>query len=132
MKPLAWLGALALLAIGIFLLRAELMTVELDAEPGSRTEFVVQATTRENEALLPEMTRGLVSVCRLLVNADVTEQSFRRTAEQEFAFTLAPGLDEFDLREMRGCLSDTRVQHLLVDVVHVETTVPTDRSQDSA
>lgn len=132
MKALAWVGGLALLAVGVLLLRAELMTVELGTEPGSRTDFVVQATSREDEAHLTEMTRGLVSVCRLLVNADVAEQSFRRTAEQEYAFTLVPGLDEFDLREMRGCLSDARVQHLLVDVVHVETTQRTGRSANSA
>ena len=131
MRALAWLSGLALLAVSVLVLRAELMTVELDSEPGSRTAFVVQATTLEDEGHLTEMTRGLVSVCRLLVNADVAEQSFQRTSDREYAFTLVPGLDEFDLREMRGCLADTRVQHLLVDVVYVETTTRTEPLRES-
>ena len=123
MKALAWVVGLVLAAAGIVVLRAELMTVELEAAEGSRTAFVVEARTREDPALLPEMTRGIVSVCRLLVNADVVQRTFQRTGDDRFAFVLEPGLDEFDLREMRGCLQDARVQHLLVDVVSSETEV---------
>jgi hypothetical protein len=122
-KPLVWLAGVAVAAAAVLALRAELMTVELEPAAGSRTAFVVQAHTREDPRLLDEMTRGIVSVCRLLVNADVVQRSFRRTGEDRFAFVLEPGLDEFDLREMRGCLQDARVQHLLVDVVAAETAV---------
>ena len=118
---LACAAATVLAATGVFLLRAELMTVELDAVEGSRTAFVVEARTREDPVLLEEMTRGLVSVCRLLVNAHLVQSSFQRTGDDEFAFVLEPGLDEFDLREMRGCLQDARVQHLLVEVVDTDT-----------
>ena len=114
--------AVIVAAAAVVLLRAELMTVHVEMAEGSRTQFVVEARTREDPRLLHEMTRGLVSVCRLLVNADVVQRSFQRTGD-DFAFVLEPGLDEFDLREMRGCLQDTRVQHLLVEVVAAETTV---------
>lgn len=122
-KGLVWLVAAAVAAAGIFVLRAELMTVELETAEGSRTSFVVEARTREDPQLLDEMTRGLVSVCRLLVNADVVQRSFQRTDDRQFVFVLEPGLDEFDMREMRGCLQDARVQHLLVDVVEAQTAV---------
>jgi hypothetical protein len=79
-KALAWAGGLLVLALGVGLLRAELMTVEVEGEPGTRTEFVLQARTREDPGHLTEMTHGLVSVCRLLVNADLAERSFRRTS----------------------------------------------------
>ena len=105
---------------GVLLLRSELMTVHTPTPPGSRTSFVIEADTREHPRHLPEMTRGLVSVCRLLVNADVVEDTFVAEAEDVFSFTLRPALDEFDVREMRGCLQDTRVQFLKVDVREVQ------------
>ncbi len=47
-------------------------------KPGARTEFVVRAETREDHGCLTGTTRGVVGVCRLLVDADLTEGSFRR------------------------------------------------------
>ena len=113
--------AVAATAVGVVALRAELMTVHTPMPPGSQTSFVVVADTREARRHLPEMTRSLVSVCRLLVNSDVVEQSFQARPGGEFRFSVTPGLDEFDVREMRGCLQDARVQHLLVDVLEVRT-----------
>ena len=121
-KVLLWAVAAVVAGAGLLALRAELMTVEHDAVAGSRTAFVVEASTREDPRLLPEMTSGIVSVCRLLVNADLVQRSFQRTGDSEFVFVLEPGLDEFDMREMRGCLQDARVQHLLVEVVEAQTT----------
>ncbi len=46
----------------------------------------------------PALTRGLASTCRLLVNADVMEDSFEPVGGGIFAFRLRPGLDEFDRR----------------------------------
>ena len=116
--------AVVVAAAGVLLLRAEVMTVTRRLPPGSHTDVVLEARTREDPRLLPEMTRSLVSLCRLLVNADVDERSFTDLGGGGFAFRVTPGLGEFDLREMRGCLQDTRVQHLLVDVQEIETVVP--------
>ena len=118
------LAALALAVAGVLLLRAEVMTVHAAQPPGSRTEFVLEAATREDPRLLPEMVSSLVSVCRLLVNADLVERSLLSTGDRRFAFSVTPGLGEFDLREMRGCLQDTKVQHLLVEVQEVQTVGP--------
>ena len=123
-KAVLRLAALALAVTGIVLLRAELMTVHIPQPPGSRTEFVLVAATREDPRLLPEMVSSLVSVCRLLVNADLVERSLLETGDRTFAFSVTPGLGEFDLREMRGCLQDTKVQHLLVEVREMETVLP--------
>ncbi|TQN43077.1 hypothetical protein FHU33_2500 [Blastococcus colisei] len=121
----------ALAAFGIMLLRAELMTVDVDQPEGSYTDAVVAASTvREDPAVQEEMTRGLVSTCRLLVNADVAEDSFVQVDDGVFAFRLRPGLDEFDRRELRGCLSDLRVQHLLLDVRRLTTVVPDQEAGD--
>ena len=124
MRTALRLAALAVAVAGVLLLRAEVMTVHAAQPPGSRTTFVIDAATREDPRHLREMTSSLVSVCRLLVNADVAERSFASLGDGAFTFSVHPGLGEFDLREMRGCLEDTRVQHLLVDVRHVETVLP--------
>ncbi|WP_346622732.1 hypothetical protein [Blastococcus montanus] len=128
-RVLGWLVAAAVAVAGVVLLREELMTVEVPQPEGSYTDVVVAASiVREDPAVREEMIRGLVSACRLLVNADVVEDSFRSVDDRVFAFRLRPGLDEFDRRELRGCLSDLRVQHLLVEVRRLETVVPGDRA----
>ena len=119
-RPLLGL-ALVLALAGVLVLRAEVMTVYEPQPPGSRTEFVLEAETREDPRHLREMTRSLVSVCRLLVNGEVVERSFDHLGGGVFRFAVEPALGEFELREMRGCLQDTRVQHLLVDVRETQT-----------
>ncbi|WP_116451841.1 hypothetical protein [Blastococcus litoris] len=124
-RAVVGLVAVALAVAGVLLLRAELMTVEVAQPEGSYTDVVVAASTvREDPAVQEEMTRGLVSACRLLVNADVVEDSFVQRGEGVFAFRLRPGLDEFDRRELGGCLRDLRVQHLLLDVRELRTISP--------
>jgi hypothetical protein len=124
--------AVAVVATGVLFLRSELMTIEVDQPEGSYTDVVVAASTvREDPAVREEMTRGLVSTCRLLVNADVVEDSFvvvedsfEERGEGVFAFRLRPGLDEFDRRELGGCLRDLRVQHLKLEVRRLATVAP--------
>lgn len=125
-RILAWVAAALVAGTGILLLRAELMTVDIPQPDGSYTDVVLAVSIREDEAVREEMARGLVSSCRLLVNADVVEDSFATVDDRVFAFRLRPGLDEFDRRELKGCLGDTRVQHLLADVRLVETVTPED------
>lgn len=120
------LGLLATVVVaGVLVLRAELMTVEVEQPEGSYTDVVVAAHVRgEDPGVREEMVRGVVSTCRLLVNADVVAESFRTVGPGVFAFRLRPGIDEFDRRELRGCLSDLRVQHLRADVRSLETVTP--------
>ena len=123
-RVIAGLAAAALVATGIWFLRSELMTVDVAQPEGSYTDVVLEVSIREDEAVREEMARGLISTCRLLVNADVVEDTFVTVEDGVFAFRVRPGLDEFDRRELRGCLSDTRVQHLLADVRTLETITP--------
>lgn len=126
-RVLLWGIAAAIALTGVLLLRAELMTVEIEQPEGSYTDVVVSAdVVREDPGVREEMIRGLVSTCRLLVNADVVAESFLTVEPGVFAFRLRPGLDEFDRRELRGCLSDLRVQHLRAHVHHMQTVTPAD------
>ncbi|MDT0275469.1 hypothetical protein [Blastococcus goldschmidtiae] len=132
-KLLIGLVVVALGTAGLLALRAELMTVSVEQPEGSYTDVVVAAEVKqEDPGVRPEMTRGLVSTCRLLVNSDVVEDSFVALSEGVFTFRLHPGLDEFDRRELRGCLSDARVQHLQVEVRHLETVTPSDGQERGA
>ncbi|MGY1634426.1 hypothetical protein ACI784_22230 [Geodermatophilus sp. SYSU D01186] len=127
-RLLVALTVIVLTVAGLLALRAELMTVEVEQPAGSYTDVVVATrVVREDPDVRASMTAGLIGTCRLLVNAAVIEQSFRTTGDGVFAFRLRPGLDEFDRRELRGCLSDLRVQHLRVDVRHLETVTPAGR-----
>ncbi|MGY2067846.1 hypothetical protein [Blastococcus sp. SYSU DS0619] len=123
-RVVAGVAVAVLAGLGIWFLRGELMTVEVPQPEGSYTDVVLAVAVREDAAVREEMARGLVSTCRLLVNADVVEDTFVTVEDGVFAFRVRPGLDEFDRRELRGCLSDTRVQHLLADVRLLETVVP--------
>lgn len=124
-KVLVGLVVAALAATGLWALRAELMTVEVEQPEGSYTTVVLAArVVREEPGVVEEMARGLVSACRLLVNSDLVADSFVPVRDGVFSFRLRPGLDEFDVRELRGCLSDTRVQHLQADVQEIRTVVP--------
>lgn len=125
-RVLAWVTAALVVGAGVLFLRAELMTVDIPQPEGSYTDVVLAVSIREDEAVREEMARGLVSTCRLLVNADVVEDTFTTVDDGVFAFRVRPGLDEFDRRELRGCLEDLKVQHLLADVRLLETVAPQD------
>jgi hypothetical protein len=120
-RPLLVALVAAGVVAGVLLLRAELMTVEVPDRGGSYTDVTITATTREDGSALREMTLSLVRTCRHLVNADIAAQSFVEDGVGRYAFRLRPGLDEFERREMRGCLQDTRVQHLLLEVHSIQT-----------
>ncbi|MGY1770981.1 hypothetical protein [Blastococcus sp. SYSU D00813] len=124
-RALAWLTAAVVAATGVLLLRAELMTVHVTHPDGSYTEVLVQAhVVREDPADREEMTRSLVTTCRLLVDAEMVPASFRTVEAGVFRFRLSPGLDEFRVRELRGCLSDLTVPHMRAEVLHLETVTP--------
>lgn len=64
------------------------------------------------------MVRALVDVCRLEVYADLITTD--RLDADEFLLMLSP-LNDSDCRQLHGCLEDTRVQHLQLDVLRMET-----------
>ena len=124
-RVVAWLTAAVAVVTAVLLLRAELMTVHAHQPEGSYTEVVVTTRlVREDPAAREEMARGLVSTCRLLVDAEMVPASFRTVEPGVFTFRLRPGLDEFRVRELRGCLSDLTVPHMRAEVLHLETVTP--------
>ena len=116
----AALVLLAVAVVAVLVLRAELMTSHATTPPGSVTQVVVQARTSRAPELLPQLTRGLVDVCRLAAGAREATP-LQQLSRTRFAFTLRPALDAFDRRELKGCLQDLREEGLLVDVEQLRT-----------
>ena len=70
---------------------------------------------------LPLMVQGLVSVCLLEVRGGLADEGIRGAADERFVVRIEPGLDDADRRQLHGCLEDWRVDHLLAQVVRLET-----------
>lgn len=118
----AALAVVVAAAAGVLLLRGELMTVHRPSAPGSVTEVVLVARTQRSPAVLAGLTGGLVESCRVLVHASAVSTPLREVAPGRFTYRLTPALDEFDRRELKGCLQDLRQEGVLVDVQRMRST----------
>lgn len=117
---LALVAVLAVLAAGIVLLRAATMTRHTPVDPRLELAAVVRAdVVREPRTALAPMTRALVDVCRLAVDAALVDLG--RLDRDEFRLVLRPTLDESDRRRLHGCLEDARIEHLQLDVLEMRT-----------
>ncbi|MGI8759619.1 MAG: hypothetical protein ACR2K0_09980 [Acidimicrobiales bacterium] len=108
------------LIIAVVVLREQTMTRHEPGVAGTATEVVVRATTRNAEPMATnaELTEALVSTCRLEVAAEPVSDLERVSAEDHrYRLVLAPALDEFDQRQLHGCLEDAGISHLQVKVV---------------
>lgn len=106
--------------IGVVVLREQTMTRDEPGVAGTATEVVVRATTRNAEPTTTnaELTAALVSTCRVEVKAEPVADLERVSAEDHrYRLVLAPALDEFDQRQLHGCLEDAAISHLQVKVV---------------
>lgn len=112
-----WVAAVAV-AAGALLMRAELMTVHEGGRTGA-SEVVVGARTKGAPELLEPRARALITTCRLLVGSGLQDPALREVEPSVYAFRVEPALDEFDERELRGCLQDLRVEHVLLHVREV-------------
>ena len=114
------LGAagLALGVLAVVALREATLSTHEPVEPSSSVVLIVHARTEgaERGQTLDEMVQALVLMCRLEVTADI-EGPIRDEGDGRFRTVLQPALDHTDRRQLRGCLEDWTIDHLLVDVV---------------
>jgi hypothetical protein len=112
--------SIVVVIIGVVVLREQTMTRHEPGVAGTATEVVVSATTRNAEPTTTnaELTAALVSICRVEVEAEPVSDLERVPAEDHrYRLVLAPALDEFDQRQLHGCLEDAAISHLQVKVV---------------
>lgn len=103
--------------VGITAMADATMSRHRTMPPGSATLVVADARTKGiAEHSLATMARALFLTCRLEVEADVVEESFRMDDDGRFEGLLGPALDESDERQLHGCLEDARVDNLQVEV----------------
>ena len=110
--------AAMLVVIGVLVLRERTMSRHEPRVPGTATEIVVEAATNAGAAATTEFTRALVGICRLEVDAELVSEPERVSDQHHrYRLVLAPALDEFDERQIHGCLEDARVNHLQLEVL---------------
>lgn len=93
------------------------MTRHEPGVPGTATEIVVSADTRHPNpaATTAELANALIETCRVEVTAEPAGP-VEEMAPGRYRFVLEPALDEFDQRQIHGCLEDASVNYLQVDV----------------
>ena len=113
---------LALGVFGVWALREATLSTHGRIDPSTQLELVVRARTEGGERgqLLEEMVEALLLTCRLEVTADIAGP-IRHEGDGQFRAVLEPSLDQTDRRQLRGCIEDWTIDHLLVDVVAFES-----------
>lgn len=108
--------------LGVLALREATLSAHDPVDPGSRSLLIVDARTEggEHGQSLSEMVEALLLTCRLEVTADIAGP-IRDEGGGRFRTTLAPGLDQNNRRQLRGCLEDWTIDQLQVEVVALET-----------
>ena len=121
-RSLGGMVAAVVVVVGVVLLREQTMTRHQPGVPGTATEVIVSAATRNAEpaSTVTELTRALVSTCRLEVDAEpISELERLSSKDRRYRLVLAPALDEFDERQLHGCLEDARINHLQLKVTRL-------------
>jgi hypothetical protein len=126
------LGILALGAVGltfgiaaVFALREATLSTHESVDPGSSAEIIFNAEARHREPgqTLDELAEALVTACRLEVSSDpVTEVQPVTDPDGDhdrYRVVLAPGLDETNERQFRGCMEDFTLDQLRADVLRI-------------
>lgn len=119
-------GVLGLLAVvgAILLVRDATLSIHEPVHPDSSVELVVRVSTNGNERgqTVDEITEAVLLACRLEVNSDVT--TLEDLGDRRYRARLAPGMDDTDRRQFRGCLEDWTVDHVRLDVERLITIRP--------
>lgn len=101
-------------------LREATLSTHQPVPPSSRVELVLTARVHgsQESQTLEELVEALLLICRLEVESDVVGP-IEHDGDGTFRATLTPALDETNRRQLRGCLEDWTIDHLLAEVVHL-------------
>jgi hypothetical protein len=118
------LGVVGLAAgvLGVWAMREATLSTHGPVDPSSQVELVVQARTRgsgERGLTLELMVDALLHTCRLEISSDISDP-IRNEGNGRFRTVLKPSLDQTDRRQLRGCIEDWTIDHLLAEVVAFE------------
>ena len=123
--------AVAVVGAGLWALRAATISRDVPAAAGTRTEVVYTVATRHlDEHSVEEAASALFDACRLTVEATVAQPPVA-VDDDTFRAVFEPALDRTDRLQLRGCIEDLQLAHVLGDVLRigrVEQRTPVDRS----
>lgn len=108
----------------VVVLRNATMTVHSKTSPTS--QLVVDASARWKGSIreAESHSRALTIACVSETSTRVRLRDLQWHGDGRFRFWIKPALDEFDQRQLRGCMSDFRMPQLLVDVRSMRTVDP--------
>jgi hypothetical protein len=88
---------------------------------GERIVLEVSANRRgaEPTQTLSEMVEAQIETCHLEINSDLVGP-IDDLGDGHFRAVLAPSLDHTDRKQFRGCLEDWVIDHVSLNVVHLD------------
>jgi len=114
------------IAVGItavLALKEATLSTHHRVDPGTRAVVVLDARSRgaERGRSLGVMVETLVLQCRLEVAHTELAEEIEDKGDGRFEITFRPSLDETNQRQLRGCLEDWSIDHILIDVLSISS-----------
>ena len=121
MKVVGALVSVAVLVVGIVMLRDATLSTHQPTAPDSKIELVMHVSVNGGEArqTVAEMAEATLLACRLEVSADPVAP-LEDLGDGRFRAVLSPSMDDTDQRQFRGCLRDWTIDHVRTDVERLE------------
>ncbi len=92
--------------------------------PGSRSEIVVEVSSRDRTGSDLLAAQGLWGACQGNVWQRLTEPGAVEVADGRFRFTTEPAVGEHSWRRLQGCLEDTTLDRVKGHVVSKQDVPP--------
>lgn len=129
LRAIGTLVGIAVLGVGVYLLRDSTMSRHSVQDASSRLEVLIGADLRGSEPghHVLDHARAKTFACRTeIALSDPVEDltPVTRDGEELFRFVLQPSLDDTDRRQFRGCMEDWNMDHVQIDVVSMRELTP--------
>ena len=94
--------------------------------PGSRSEIVLEVSSRDRTGSDLLAAQGLWGACQGNVWQRLTEPGVVEVADGRFRLTTEPAVGEHSWRRLQGCLEDTTLDRVKAHVVSTRDLAPPD------
>jgi hypothetical protein len=113
---------IALGGASVLALKEATLSTHHVVDKDTRAVIVLEARSKgaERGRPLSAMVETLLLQCRLEVAHTELEGEIQHRGDR-FEATLRPSLDETNQRQLRGCLEDWSIDHLMIDVLSIST-----------
>ena len=124
-RAVGFLVAVAVLGLGIWGLLVQFQTETIETPLGSRSDVSFVVVDNGSPTPIPRLADALWGVCLAeLKQSPVQPLAAVDGPEDRFRGILAPALDRFEERELRGCLNDLVIPDVRGTDVRIELLTP--------